>query len=313
MLAAVQALFELFDAPARRQAQFPFESQERFDWSYVPRERAGLPISAMNLDQRRALHALLRSALSTAGYLKATSIMQLEVVLRALETEGPIRDHERFSFTLFGAPSSLTPWGWRLEGHHLSLHFTGGADLHIATTPTFFGANPAEVRSGPHSGLRVLGAEEDLARQLLNMLDNAQRTQVIIATTAPRDIITTTDRQVSLTRREGMAVENMTPPQRNLLIELLKEYTNNLVPELADTQFARISTAGIDRLHFAWAGSSTRGEPHYYRIHGPTTLIEYDNTQNDANHIHTVWRDLEDDWGGDQLAQHYAESTHHHD
>ena len=311
MITATQALLDLLDAPAREQAQLPFGSEERFNWAYVPQDRHGLPLHAMTIDQRRALHVLLRSVLSSAGYLKATGIMHLEEVLCALEQNNPQRDPERYYLTVFGTPSHDAPWGWRLEGHHLSLNFTAGSNLRVATTPAFLGTNPAEVPSGPRSGWRVLGQEEDLARELLGMLDDTQRTQALIAATAPRDIITGTDRTVRLGRFEGLPAAGMTTAQRNVLLRLLTEYTHNLMEELAQVQFDRITRAGIEQLHFAWAGSARRGEGHYYRIHGPTTLIEYDNTQNAANHVHTVWRDLEGDWGNDLLAQHYAESAHH--
>ena len=311
MLTAAQALLDLLDPPAGMQIQFPFESEERFNWSYVPQDRRGLPLSAMTIDQRRALHALLRSVLSSAGYLKATGIIHLEELLRAIEHDNPLRDPEGYYLTMFGVPSEATPWGWRLEGHHVSLNFTAGNNAHIATTPAFLGANPAEVPSGPYSGWRVLGAEEDLARRLLGTLDDNQRTQAIIAATAPRDIITGNDRIARLARFEGLPAAGMAASQRNLLLRLVMEYTHNLAPELAQAHLDKITRAGIERLHFAWAGGFGRGEGHYYRIHGPVTLIEYDNTQNDANHVHTVWRDLEGDWGSDVLAQHYAESAHH--
>jgi hypothetical protein len=311
MFTAAQALLDLLDPAARQQIQFPFESPERFNWSYVPQARRGLPIHAMPTAQRHALHALLREALSSAGYLKATGIMQLETVLRALEHDNPQRDPEGYYLTIFGTPAYGTPWGWRIEGHHVSLNFTVGSDIGVSTTPAFLGANPAEVPAGPHTGWRVLGVEEDLARQLLTVLDKTQRAQAIIATTAPQDIIIGTDRIARLARFEGVPAADMSGVQRDVLLQLIREYMHNLTPALAQMQFDKIIRAGLDRLYFAWAGSLSPGQGHYYRIHGPATLIEYDNTQNAANHVHTVWRDLEHDWGGDALAQHYAESTHH--
>ena len=311
MFPAAQALLDLLDPAARLQIQFPFESSERFNWSYVPQARRGLPIQAMTLVQRRALHALLRDALSSAGYLKATGIMQLETVLRALEHDNPQRDPEAYYLTIFGTPAHNRPWGWRIEGHHVSLNFTVASDTGVATTPAFLGANPAEVPSGPYTGWRVLGAEEDLGRQLLGALNEMQRAQAIIATSAPQDIITGADRIARLARFEGVPAGEMSGLQRELLLQLIQEYTHNLTPALAQTKLDKIMHVGLERLHFAWAGSLSPGQGHYYRIHGPTTLIEYDNTQNAANHVHTVWRDLEDDWGGDVLAQHYAESAHH--
>ena len=311
MHTAVQAFLTLLDAPERAQTQLTFDAAERFNWSYVPMERQGLPIAAMTMDQRRALYTLLRSGLSTAGYLKASAIIQLEPILKALEINGPTRDSERFYLTVFGTPGQGLPWGWRFEGHHVSLNFTIADDGSVATTPMFFGANPAEVPLGPYSGWRVLAAEEDLGRQLLGMLDATQQRQAIITATAPGDIVTGHDRIARLAHFEGLPVRAMTTAQHDLLLRLVGEYVHNLADDLARAHLDRITQAGVEHLHFAWAGSAERGAGHYYRIHGPTTLIEYDNTQNDANHVHTVVRDLEEDWGGDVLAQHYEQADHH--
>jgi hypothetical protein len=212
--------------------------------------------------------------------------------------------------TIFGPPSKDAPWGWRFEGHHLSLNYTSVTD-ELAATPAFFGANPAEVPRGDRKGWRLLAAEEDRARALLGLLDDAQRAQAVIATAAPRDVITGADRHARLERFEGLPASAMTPAQRDTLLRLVEEYVHNMPPDVAAAQWAKMEEAGLDKLHFAWAGSARRGEGHYYRIHGPTLLIEYDNTQNDANHVHSVWRDLDDDFGEDLLRKHYDENGHH--
>lgn len=312
MFSIAQDLLQLLDSEGRQRILFPLESEERFNWSYVPKVRHGLIVQAMTLAQRKALHRLLRAALSNAGYLKVTSIMHLEEVLRALENGELVRDPEHYYLTFFGMPSRDGIWGWRIEGHHVSLNFLIGKDGTLTTTPAFLGANPAEVRSGPWSGWRALGAEEDIGRSLLHALDTSQREQAIIAVDAPGDIITRNDRNIRLATFEGLSAADLRPGQRDLLMELFEAYAHNLNRDLAQMHLDRITGAGIDRLYFAWAGSASVGDGHYYRVHGPTTLIEYDNTQNDANHVHTVMRDLEHDWGGDLLAQHYAESEHHH-
>ncbi|MBA3942976.1 MAG: DUF3500 domain-containing protein [Herpetosiphonaceae bacterium] len=312
MLQTAQALLDSLSAEARTKLQFPFGDEERFNWFYTPVLRQGLTLKEMTIEQRRVVHALLRTALSSTGYLKATTIMQLDEVLQVMEPDNPERDPERYYLMIFGMPSDTSPWGWRIEGHHLSLNFTVVANDLVTVTPAFWGANPAEVRIGPHCGLRTLSTEEELARDLLGMLDDQQQARAIINVTAPADLITGNQRIARLATLEGLATGKMTAKQCDALLRIISEYTNNLDQQQVEAQLKRIHDVGIEQLHFAWAGGRLRGEPHYYRIHGPTLLIEYDNTQNEANHIHTVWRDLEYDWGGDVLAQHYAESEHHH-
>jgi hypothetical protein len=320
MVAAAQAFLNSFSPELQIQVTLPFEGEDRFRWHYFPQEmfaRKGVNIKHMTDAQRKAAHALLRSALSTQGYLKATHIMQLETVLGAIEragaTGGMNRDPELYWLMLFGAPSREKPWGWRVEGHHLSLSFIAVTPELIATTPAFMGSNPAEVLGGPHAGLRILGAEEGLARALLLSLDDVQRSRAIIMHAAPQDIVTKAGRDVALRNPVGLPASEMTETQRDVLWQLMGEYVQNMRFDIAHRQLEKIEHAGFDNIHFAWAGSVERGNAHYYRIHGPTSLIEYDNTQNNANHIHTVWRDLEDDFGVDLLRKHYEESEHHKD
>ena len=307
MTTAAQAFLEALDEEGRAQAMIPLEDEERFNWHFTPRERKGLPLKAMTTEQRIAAHDLMRSALSSKGYLKATSIMQLEGVLKMLEDGSPRRDVENYAFSIFGTPSLDAPWGWRLEGHHLSLNYTSATD-ELAATPAFFGSNPAEVRSGPSAGLRVLAAEEDLGRDLMTALDEAQRTKAIILEEAPDEIVTGVVRKVSLDAFEGLPASEMTDVQRGMLRLILEEYAHNMPHDVAHQQLQKIEEAGFDSLHFGWAGTLERGGPHYYRIHGPTLLLEYDNTQNDANHVHTIWRDFEGDFGEDLLQRHYETS-----
>ena len=318
MVAAARALLDSLSAELRNRISFPFDGADRFRWHYVPHEmfpRKGVPLKELTLAQRKAAHALLRTALSSQGYLKATHIMQLESILAALEGAMPAgrfrRDPELYWLMLFGSPSREKPWGWRVEGHHLSLNFSAVTSELVASTPAFMGSNPAEVREGTAAGLRVLGAEEDLARVLLGSLDDGQRRRAVIETKAPQDIITANNRDVALREPTGLPASAMTEPQRNMLWELVAEYVENVQHDIARRQLDKIRQAGIDKIHFAWAGSLDRGKPHYYRLHGPTSLIEYDNTQNNANHIHAVWRDLQDDFGGDLLRKHYEASEHH--
>lgn len=307
---AAQAFLDVLDDDARARAQWPFDDDERFNWHFIPRQRQGLPLKAMTPAQREAAHALLQNALSAQGYKKTTDVRELERLLGVLEDNPAYRDPDNYYVTIFGTPSKDAPWGWRFEGHHLSLNYTSVTD-HLAATPAFFGANPAEVPRGDHKGWRVLAAEEDRARALLGLLDDAQRARAMIAAAAPRDVITGADRHARLERVEGLPAAAMTPAQRDTLLRLVEEYVHNMPPAVAAAQWAKMEEAGLDKLHFAWAGSARRGEGHYYRIHGPTILIEYDNTQNDANHVHAVWRGLDDDFGEDLLRKHYEEREHH--
>src|SRR5262249_44427464 len=180
----------------------------------------------------------------------------------------------------------------------------------VSGTPAFFGANPARVPSGPHAGLRVLGAEEDLARKLLASLDAAQRRMAVIATSAPSDIILGPGRK-SVPDPAGVAAADLAPQQRQVLMDLIGEYLGNLRDDVARAQREKIERAGAGAIRFAWAGGTAKGEGHYYRVQGPTFVIEYDNTQDNANHVHSVYRDLDNDFGGDLLRRHYAESPHH--
>ena len=292
---------------------FPFDSEERANWNFVPMpgKRKGLSVKEMSADQRQALHTLLQSILSGKGYLKATYVQQLEEILADIEENPVYRDPELYYLTLFGAPSEEAPWGWRFEGHHLSLNFSS-VENKLAVLPAFMGANPAEVRTGQFSGLRVLHEETDVARALMHAFSSAQRERALIDASAPRDIITGNDREAVLERFEGLPYAEMTQQQQRLLQSLIDVYASNLEPDIASVQRERIEASGYNALYFAWAGSLEENEPHYYRVHGPTLLIEYDNTQNNANHIHAAWRDLTNDFGRDLLRQHYDASEPGH-
>lgn len=298
----------------RALAALPFASEERLRWHFVPSEmfpRKGLPLKAMTDAQRTSAHRLLQTGLSQRGYLTVTAVMALERVLRALERPARFdRDPDGYLFAVFGTPSADGTWGWRIEGHHLSLHFTLVNGQVAATTPTFLGANPAEVREGPQRGLRALGAEEDAARALMAALNPSQQAVAFIAETAPDDLLTMNAPEVTPLTPAGLRAADMSAPQRDLLMRLIEVYTSVMAPELAAMRLARLREAGIEHLTFAWAGGLQRGAKHYYRVQGPTFLIEYDNTQNDANHIHTVWRDFKGDFGRDLLREHLREQPH---
>ncbi len=288
---------------------FPFESRERFNWHYVPRQREGIPFKEMNAEQRKAADTLLQFVMSETGYRKITKIRQLEEVLRQMGERPSVRDPDQYAFTVFGNPATV-PWGWRVEGHHISLNFTVISDNLLTFTPAFLGANPAEVRISPLQGLRSLDGEQELARELVQSLELPQRQQAVIATQSFGDILTGPIRAESLKSPVGLPLSEMDEGRRALAMRLIEEYIQNMRDELAQSQLKRISEAGLERIHFAWAGGLESGQAHYYRLHGPTLLIEYDNTQNNANHIHSVWRDLTNDFGVDLLREHYEKGDH---
>jgi hypothetical protein len=276
----------------------------------------------MNQSQRKLAHDLLKAGLSQRGYLTAAAIMDLESVLKEIEavqraasTQPPSgapleRDPEKYFFSIFGTPSQKDTWGWRVEGHHVSLHFNVVNGTLVATSPQFFGSNPAEVRQGPKKGLRILAAEEDAARALLQSLDPSERAKAIIAPVAPGDMLTMAKVDISPLSPTGVGADAMTPEQRDLLMKLVDVYMGKMAADIAADRLARLRKAGVDKIGFAWAGETERGRKHYYRVQGPTFLVEYDNTQNDGNHIHSVWRDFDGDFGRDLLREHLRSFPH---
>jgi hypothetical protein len=320
MAAAATKFLESLTPEQRQQAMFAFDGDERTHWHFLPTEvfpRNGLTVKQMNQSQRTLAHELLKVGLSQRGYMTATQLMELESVLAALEAAQPprgnplVRDPERYFFSIFGTPSTRNTWGWRVEGHHLSLHFTVVNGTLVAGAPSFFGANPAEVRDGPKQGTRILGPEEDEARSLIESLDASQREQAIINATAPNDIVTLANVKIDPLSPAGLPASALTASQRALLRKLIDVYTGYMADDIAADHLTRIEQAGWDRVAFAWAGPRERGQKHYYRVQGPTFLIEYDNSQNDANHIHSVWRDFNRDFGADLLREHVNGTPHH--
>jgi len=307
MATAAQAYVATLGSAELDRGTWELDAEQRFDWHFVPWERYGVRIRDMNPEQRTAAHGLLQSVLSSQGYLKATGVMQLEGILGLIESRPDRRDPQDYYFNIFGTPSEDGAWAWRFEGHHISMNFTAAGGAPPSITPAFLGSNPAVVGEGPNAGRSLLAAEENLARELMALLTDAQRRTAIIEADAPSDIVTGTTRRVELDRFEGLPASEMNAEQVHKLMHVIEEYLNNASAEVADAQMDRIHDAGMENLHFAWAGSTVRGEGHYYRIHGPTVLIEYDNVQGGANHVHSVWRDPENDFGDDLLSRHYAD------
>lgn len=293
-------------------AGFKFEDDERMDWHFIPKKRKGLTIKDMTSAQRALAQALLNSGLSHKGFTEAVTIMSLDQVLKEIEGSGGkmVRDPELYYFSIFGKPGEKDPWGWRVEGHHLSLNFTIVDGKIAVAGPAFFGSNPANVLTGPRKGLRILGVEEDLGRALVKSLSDEQRKTAIITETAPKDILSFNARKTMLQTPVGITFPQLTDDQKKQTVNLVREYADRLRGELAADDLARIEAAGWDKVQFAWAGGLELGQGHYYRVQGPTFLVEYDNTQNNANHVHSVWRDLTRDFGEDLLGKHLQESKH---
>jgi hypothetical protein len=292
----------------RAQATFQFDDDERLNWHFIPRVRKGLPIRDMTPTQKHLAEALMSAGLSQQGYIKAVTIMSLEDILRMQEQgKGPERDPEKYYFSVFGTPSPDGTWGYRVEGHHVAQNYTV-VNGRLAGSPSFFGANPAEVKEGPRKGLRALAGEEDLARSLVKSLDPDQQKVAVVDQTAYKDILTMASRKAALQGQpNGLSASKMKPKQFEMLMALLEEYARNMPEQIADAREEQIRKAGKN-VYFAWAGSMEPGQGHYYRAQAPTFLVEYDDTQNNANHIHSVWRDFNGDFGLDLLAMHYQTS-----
>ncbi len=291
-------------------ATFPFADEQRFDWHFIPRPRKGVSLKELDPAQRHLALALLGASLSPSGLARALTVMSLDDVLR--QTEPPSsairRDPDLYYVSLFGKPESSGVWGWRFEGHHLSFNFTLKGDTGFSSSPMFFGANPAEVRDTQRKGLRALAMEEDLARDFLQSLDDRQRSSAIVSETAPGDILSFNKRKAERLAPAGLQAGKLGRRQADLLVRLIQHYVYSIPLDVAKSRMDRVRASQWGNISFAWAGKLERGQPHYYRIQGDAFLIEYDNTQNNANHIHSVWRDFNGDFGLDLLAEHYGNS-----
>jgi len=295
------------DEGQRQKAMLAFDSASRLDWHYIPRSRPGLALGEMRQNQADAARALFASVLNPRGLELLDGVRLLEGVLR--EQQGSFRDPTRYYVSVFGTPGRF-PWGWRFEGHHLSLNVALPAAGHVSVTPFFTGAHPATVRDGPHRGFRLLGASEDIAREIMAGLNERQRQAATISNRSFGEIVASPQREQDLGSPKGLLLGEMTGAQRTLVEALMDRFLGTLAADLLAQQKQRVMEQGLATFRFAWAGSLTPGEAHYFRVHGPVTLIEHDNTQNGANHVHAVWRDLAADFGRDALADHYRQQRH---
>jgi hypothetical protein len=298
MAAAATRFLAALEQDQVAKATYAFDAPERLDWHFIPRPRKGLPIKEMNPAQRALAFGLINSGLAGTGFLKATTIMSLEQILKDLEQgKGPVRDPELYFVTIFGKPSDRGQWGWRVEGHHLSLNFTLEDGKVVSATPAFFGSNPAEVRQGPRQGLRTLADIEDRALRLVQALDDKQAKEAILSETAPKEIRAANTPQPPTDTAQGIAFSDLNDEQREMLRALVEAYAQDMPPEVARAWLDEARQAGPSNIRFAWYGPADRLQPHAYRVQGPTFLIEFNNTQNGANHIHSVWRNMLGDFG----------------
>ena len=309
MTKAAMRFVESLSGDQRDKTVYEYMDGERIFWYYPPVNRHGLPLRDMDDDQRQLAYSLMETGLTEDSFEKAKLIIEHESVLGPLEKEAGIisfvRDPDLYYWTVFGDPGSDSePWGWRVEGHHISLNFSLWGDNFISMTPFFFGANPAEVRKGPKKGLRILDAREDLGFELMNSLDKGQTSTATIYSEAPYDILTYNASRASLPPEEGLPASKMNDTQKEILRSLVNVYVNQVRSDMANDKWARLEAEGFDGLHWAWGGPTEEGNAHYYRIHGGNFVVEFDNRQNGANHIHSVWRDVENDFANDVLREH---------
>jgi hypothetical protein len=323
MAAAAQGFVGSLTADQKKQAIFDYDSQERVNWEFIPLQdpktrkstRKGLPLEEMTADQKKAALALVKAGTSGTGYETATTIMSLEKILREQEANkgAMVRNPNWYFFTIFGTPSKTGKWGWRVEGHHLSMNFTMEGMQVVASTPCFFGANPAEVKTGPDKGKRILPQAEDYARNLFKSLDDDQKkvahqeksfdepgenpkVKGVKQGYRPRT------KTPNVGMAVGLAASKMTKAQKETLYKLVKSYSERLAPDVAALEWKQVQGGGFDNVHFAFSGSTEPGKGYTYRVQGPSFVIEFLNIQNDSagnpnNHIHSCWRRIKGDFG----------------
>ena len=333
--AAIASVTNLFlntlGADELQKISYPFTDTLRLKWSNLPvglSPRAGVQYGSLSDKSRLAFHELLNAILSSQGYLKLTSIMQLDDILNTLyqqaydkgeikrETLKMIQDlnwaHENYFISIWGKPHEKGAWGINFGGHHIALNLTVTGN-NIAVSPLFMGTDPAQVKSSKYAGWRILSKEEDYGFMLLNFLSESQKAKAILKQDVPKDIITNPNGSQRIISYYGISANEFNADQLEILKILIQEYTHDFEHNIAHRLYDQIIKTGLDKVHFAWVGSSERNRPHYYIINGPDFLIEYDNVgfQNDGNHIHAILREKGNDFGEDILKAHYLNSEHH--
>lgn len=310
---SVQDFLDSLSPELLAKAQLDFDHEEKTNWHFFPSsmyQREGVSMKELNAKQRDAAQNMLREYLSKSGYEKAQTIMGLEAVLRSFSGDSVMRDPEAYFVTVYGNPGGEQPWAWSFEGHHISLNFAIVGDA-VVSTPRFFGSNPARIPEGPRAGERTLKMEEDLGFALINSLTAEQLEKAVFQEESFREIVTANRPEVDPLDPVGISFGELDNSQQKALIRIIDEYLNALPKKSADHRRDQVKAEGFDSITFGWVGAKELGSAHYYRIQGQSFLIEFDNSQNGANHIHTVWRDFDGDFGRDLIKEHYATSDHH--
>jgi hypothetical protein len=303
----------------REKAQFSFDNSSKHDWHYLPATmypRAGIALYELNSTQKQILFNLLQSSLSETGYAKTQQIISLENILAEVTGNTEMRDPEKYYAAFYGNPTKDSLWSWSFQGHHLSLNFAV-LNGETSMSPRFMGANPATVKEGNRKGERTLAKEDDLGLELINSCTAQQKEKAIFKNETFNDIVTKNSTQVDPLNPVGIKMEELNNSQQIILLQIIDEYLATMPDELATARMKKLEAEETDEIRFAWAGATKPGQGHYYRIQGLSFLIEFDNTQSDysrnkANHIHSVWRDFDGDFGRDLIREHYQSSDHHH-
>lgn len=303
---AAELILSAVDESQQQRLLLEFDSPERRRWNYLPGQRAGLALAQMTPAQRSQTHALLETSLSPSGMEMIEGLYAMERRLRQDSIdrgrEDPSRDPNHYQLAIFGTPGS-EPWAWRLEGHHLSLNITHVGD-ETSVTPLFIGVAPFAIKDGPDAGTNVLGTEKKIAFELLRSFSPDQRDIAVISDRVPGDVLLTPGKENRLSERAGLPLSEMNTVQQKLAMQLLEQYANRLRGDLAAAELKRIRDAGITNVYFAWAGSTEPDQPHYFRLHGPTFILEYDCVTNTHDHVHMVWHDPNRNFGADPLKEH---------
>lgn len=305
MNTAAKVFLASLDETQAKAAKFKFKNKERGNWHFVPMDREGVRFDALKPHQQHLAFGLLGTGLTQKGLMTATQIMTLEEILRSRGGDPKVRNTEKYSIAIFGEPSPTKPWGWRFEGHHLSLNFTVIGDK-VVGLPAFFGTNPAELKKGPLKGLRPLGEIEDAGRELATQLIKAGKSPVF-SEQPPKEILTAQDSTAKAQEVQGVTSDKLNGEEIKQLLAIIDDVASMQRKEITNDTLRKIHTTQRKKLHFAWGGSLERHGAHYFRIQGVDFIIEYANTQNDANHAHLVWRDLKNDFARNSLKKHYAD------
>lgn len=301
------------DSAQKAKAVLQADDPRKEDWHFFPStmfEREGVSLDELTTDQKEKLHSLLQSVLSKGGYEKTLEIIELENVLRGFSGDSVMRNPEKYFTTFYGNPTTDPVWSMSFEGHHISLNFTMSGDEVIAS-PRFFGANPARIPKGPREGDRTLATEEDLGFDMINSMDEEQLAKTVFREESYKDIVSLNLPKISPMEPVGIRYSDLNSKQQKMLIKLIDQYISTMPSKEANKRRKQVMQEDLTDLHFGWVGAKQLGAAHYYRIQGKTFLIEFDNSQNNANHIHTVWRDFTKDFGRDLLSEHYFEAEHH--